>query len=109
MSKDDVKNFFVTLAKDQAAADQLAAAKNDAEFIDKVFKFAGQRGVTLNRADVEAYLADLRAAATTGEEELTDDQLADVAGGAYSFNVVNKISKLDPKSKDDPSSPGASR
>lgn len=85
MPSDDIKKFFASLTGDQAAADELATAADDAQFVDKVVALAAGRGVKLNRDEVADHIAAARKASqSSGDVEMSDEQLEEVAGGGWS-------------------------
>lgn len=87
MPSEDIKNFFASITGDQAAADELASASDDAQFADKVVALAAGRGVTLKRDEVAAHIAAARKASeSSGDAEMSDQQLEEVAGGWIDFS-----------------------
>jgi predicted ribosomally synthesized peptide with nif11-like leader len=82
MSK-TLEDFYQVVVKDIALQDEIGGAGSREEMIAAAVKLGASRGFSFSADDVSAKLASLEKAGGAGE--LSDAQLAGVAGGAVSL------------------------
>jgi|SRR6476646_2341136 predicted ribosomally synthesized peptide with nif11-like leader len=77
MAQDDIKQFLDEIRKDAALQAQLKTQPDSHSFFDAVARLAAERGYNFSSEELKTYLA----APKSSSEELTDAELAAVAGG----------------------------
>ena len=89
MSKEDVKDFWEKIQSDSSLQEKLTAEVNPDDGWAGVVRFASQVGYSFTESDYGAAVEELPAQPwQASEEELTDEQLEQVAGGlTYSSSL----------------------